>query len=232
MPAEPRYYFSFRSPYSWLAHRELTTHHPDVAARCRWVPFWEPDAALTADLLAAGGRVSYTPMSRAKHLYILQDVRRLCRARQLAVRWPVDRRPRWEVPHLAYLAAAAHGQGLSFVDGVFEARWLRGEDICASTTLRPIAERAGLDADEVCAAADDPRLRSAGVQELLRIERDGVFGVPFFTYGFDRFWGLDRVADFVAALALPPAPADALAELAGRDGRPSARQLDHAGGCG
>ena len=105
----PRHYFSFRSPYSWLAHRELTEHHPAVARDVRRIPFWEPDRLSQKLLAEAGGSFVYQPMSREKHFYILQDVRRLTRARGLEVSWPVDRDPHWEVPHLAWFAAARHG---------------------------------------------------------------------------------------------------------------------------
>src|ERR1700730_17100085 len=101
----PRFYFSFRSPFSWLAHRDLTTRHAAIAERLEWIPFWEPDETSERQLRDAGGSFCYTPMSRDKHLYILQDVRRLAAQRDLTVTWPVDRSPCWEVPHLAYFAA-------------------------------------------------------------------------------------------------------------------------------
>jgi 2-hydroxychromene-2-carboxylate isomerase len=76
-----RFYFSLRSPYSWLGHLDLCRLHPDVAASVRWSPFWEPDDDLHARLTASGHRFPYVEMSRAKSLYILQDVRRLTRRR-------------------------------------------------------------------------------------------------------------------------------------------------------
>src|SRR4030095_2728769 len=42
-PRQPVFYFSLRSPYSWLAYRDLLDRYPDVAERVRWEPFWEPD---------------------------------------------------------------------------------------------------------------------------------------------------------------------------------------------
>ena len=39
----PRWYFSFRSPYSWLAYRDLISRYQDVAELIDWLPFWEPD---------------------------------------------------------------------------------------------------------------------------------------------------------------------------------------------
>ncbi|MBX6767591.1 MAG: DsbA family protein, partial [Actinomadura rubrobrunea] len=184
-----RYYFSLRSPYSWLAHRELVERHADVLESVEWVPFFEPDELSERMLTEAGGRFIYTPMSRAKHFYVLQDVRRLAGLRGIAMTWPVDRDPVWEVPHLAYLAARRHGVGPQFVARAYRARWEEGRDICDRATMAELAADLGLPADELAGAADDAALREEGVRALLSIYRDGVFGVPFFVHGFDKYWG-------------------------------------------
>src|SRR5262245_8957546 len=225
----PRYYFSFRSPYSWLAHLDLRDRHPLLAAALDWIPFWEPDARISAELSAAGGAFVYRTMSREKHRYILQDVRRLTRQRGLSLRWPVDRAPRWEVSHLPYFVAARHGRAWEFVDAVFRARWLSGADISDPATIRVVAGEVGLDADQVVGAVDDPAVRAQAVDALLAIERDGVFGVPFFAAGYDKYWGLDRLDAFVARLA---APASAAARPAPEPFGGPAGELDHPGGCG
>jgi 2-hydroxychromene-2-carboxylate isomerase len=224
-----RYYFSFRSPYSWLAHEELLRLHPARAAALEWIPFWEPDEGMTAELANAGGTFVYAAMSRAKHFYILQDVRRLCAERGLPMRWPVDRAPHWEVPHLAYLAAARQGAGERFAAAVFRARWHEGRDICRPETVRELAGEVGLDPAELAGAATDAELRAAGLAALLKVSRDGVFGVPFFVSGHDKYWGLDRLAAFLAAggdgwQAPAAAGGPDLVEVMAEPG--------HAGGCG
>jgi 2-hydroxychromene-2-carboxylate isomerase len=196
-PKTPRFYFSLRSPYSWLAYRDLRRDHPDVLARLEWAPFWEPDEISSAALSAAGAVFPYTSMSRAKHLYVLLDVRRLATERGLAVTWPVDRDPCWEVPHLAYLAAARHGRGPAFVEAAYDARWQRGLDICAPATMAELAIELELPVEELRDAASDPALRAAGVDALLAVCRDGVFGVPFFVHGYDKYWGIDRLRPFI-----------------------------------
>lgn len=234
---QPRFYFSFRSPYSWLAYRDLVRAHADVAARLVWRPFWEPDAWSRELLAAAGGTFPYTPMSRAKHLYILGDVRRLAAARGLSPSWPVDRDPCWEVSHLAYLVAARDGVGPAFVDRVYRARWERGQDVNDRATVAAVAADLGLDPDRVAGAADDPAVRAEGVAALLAVERDGVFGVPFFVHDHDRYWGVDRLAAFVAAVrAGQPAPrgsdGEAVATAPAVPEYASAFDGGHAGGCG
>ncbi len=229
--AGPRVYFSLRSPYSWLAWHDLTTRHAELARAIEWRPFWEPDALGDRLLAAAGGRLVYTPMSPEKHRYILQDVRRLAAARGLRPAWPVDRDPVWEVPHLAYLAAREQGAGPAFVAEIHRARWARGEDICDRAVIARIGRDLGVDVGH----PDDPALRALGTAALLDVYRDDVFGVPYFVHRRERFWGVDRLPDFVAAVSGRPAAADLTGgAVAGPVPPAGGRTSDggHAGGCG
>lgn len=232
-PRQPVFYFSFRSPYSWLAYRDLLSRYPDVAKRVRWEPFWEPDEGWREALADAGGRFHYVDMSRAKALYILQDVRRLARERGLTISWPVDRAPRWELAHLAFLRARRHDAGPGFIELVYRARWEHGRDISDPTTIAAVAAELGLDPAEHAGAVDDPELRDEALQALLALDRDGVFGVPFFVLDRERFWGLDRLEPFVAAVRREVAESD------DEEPSPSGPMLvgpggdaGHAGGCG
>lgn len=229
------FYFSFRSPYSWLAYRDLLSHYPDVARAATWRPFWEPDAHSLRLLTEAGGTFPYVDMSKAKALYILQDVRRLARQRGLVNAWPVDRAPRWEVAHLAYLVAEQAGRGQQFIAAVYRARWEQGRDISEPATIAAIAQEVGLDPAVLSTASDDPRVRQAGLRALQDIDADGVFGVPFFIRGRDKYWGVDRLPDFATAVrsgptAEPTTPAESPAPAVLGTG--AAGDLGHAGGCG
>ncbi|MEQ4299796.1 DsbA family protein [Plantactinospora sp. B6F1] len=244
----PRFYFSLRSPYSWLAYRDLHQRHPELPSELEWVPFWEPDEHSSRLLAEAGGEFVYTPMSRAKHLYVLADVRRLTAQRGLTLRWPVDREPIWEIPHLGYLVAARHGAGAAYLERAYRARWDEGRDICDRATVAGIAAELGLDPAGVSGAADDPEVRRQGVAALLDIYRDGVFGVPFFVHGHDRYWGVDRLDAFAASVTakrvaatkpssgapVGPArvPGNGTAPEPVLAGAPGRTDEGHAGGCG
>jgi 2-hydroxychromene-2-carboxylate isomerase len=233
----PRWYFSFRSPYSWFAYLDLVERHRAVAEAIEWIPYWEPDEWTGRLLAEANQTFSYSPMSRDKHFYILQDARRISRARGLSMTWPLDRTPHWEVAHLAYLAAHDAGCGPEFVAGVYRARWEEGRDISDRATIADVARRIGAD-PAVADALDDPGLRQRGAEALARGTRDGVFGVPFFVHGREKFWGVDRLDAYVAAFTPtgPPATATAVADPVA----PDADELvlvpqgdgGHAGGCG
>jgi 2-hydroxychromene-2-carboxylate isomerase len=251
----PRWYFSFRSPYSWLAYRDLVDRYPSALDQMQWRPFFEPEASMRERLAELGCSFPYVPMSREKHRYILADVRRLAAERGLGLAWPVDVVPRWEVAHLAYFVAEEAGAGRAFVSHVYRARWERGLDISDPETIRVIASRLGIDPGAAAGAADDPLLRDRGLRALADIHADGVFGVPFFAVGYDKYWGLERMRPFLARLreeygSLPAAPL-----VAAPDGVPGpdlvpcpdpgpdperaltcvsagSADLGHAGGCG
>ena len=196
----PRLYFSLRSPFSWMAVRQLEERLPNAHELIEFVPFFEPDAVSLAALEAQGGKFHYVAMSKAKHLYILNDTKRLAAKHGYDMKWPIDVDPWWELPHLAWFKAGDLGVQRRFYDAVMAARWERGEDICEPSVLHRICTDAGLPAAELVAAPSDPQIRQRGVQALLEIYLDDVFGVPYFKLGRQRFWGLDRLADFVTAL--------------------------------
>ncbi|MFH9263222.1 MULTISPECIES: 2-hydroxychromene-2-carboxylate isomerase [unclassified Streptomyces] len=235
----PRWYFSLRSPYSWLAFRELTQNAPDVAEAIEWRPYWEPDE-VSARLLAEAGihQLPYVPMSKEKHLYILQDVKRLAAERGLSVAWPVDTEPCWDVSHLAYLVAQDAGRGVDFIGAVYRARWEQGLDISDRATIAAIGEELGLDPEALAHAADDPEIRRRGVDALRAVDRDGVFGVPFFIHRHDKFWGSDRLPGFIAsvraraAASRTPSPPEPGAESVRPGLLVPAGDAGHAGGCG
>jgi 2-hydroxychromene-2-carboxylate isomerase len=213
IPIRPRFYFSLRSPYSWLAYRLAERHFGAVLEAIEFVPFWEPDEVSAGLLRERDARFLYTPMSRAKHLYLLHDVRRLAARYRLPLRWPVDTvSPWWELPHLAYLVAERAGRAAQYRSAMYRARWEQGRDICTPAVVADVAEAVGVDPAAALGAPADPVLRAAGAEALARAYRDGVFGVPFFRVGREPYWGVDRLGDFAAALGVripaqpPPGP--------------------------
>ncbi|MFB7507286.1 2-hydroxychromene-2-carboxylate isomerase [Streptomyces broussonetiae] len=201
MRRPPRLYFSLRSPFSWMAVRLLEERLPDADRLIEYVPFTEPDEQSLTELKARGGEFHYVAMSKAKHLYILSDTKRLAAKHGFAMKWPIDTGAEWwELPHLGWLKARELGVHREYYRAVMAARWERGEDICDREQLRRVCNEAGLDGDVLVSAPEDPAIREQGVQALMDVYEDDVFGVPYFRLGRHRFWGLDRLDDFVTAL--------------------------------
>lgn len=226
----PRLYFSFRSPYSWLAVNRLHSEVPGALEQVDCFPYWDPDERTGADLQRRGGEFHYVQMSRAKHLYMLMDTKRIAEQHGLAMAWPVDVEPWWELPHLAWLQARRQGRQWQFYDAVTEARWGRGDDICEPAVVRKAAEQAGLDPELAVAAADDPTIREEGADCLYEAYLDDIFGIPYFKWGRHRFWGLDRLDAFLDVWRPerePPAAAEPAPPTA-----ECSYETDSPGGCG
>lgn len=200
-PAPPRFYFSFRSPYSWVGARKIEAQFPRHRLSLEYLPYWEPEPETLAELTARGGEFLYRPMSRARQLYILQDVKRIWSKLGYRAVWPVDdESPCWERPHMAYLHARRCGRDREFFWAVWRARWEEGRDVTDVATIGAIGAALGLDPAALCDARRDPSIRQEGVDALWHAYRDAVFGVPFFVLGYEKFWGQDRVDEFLEAV--------------------------------
>lgn len=237
-PKPPKVWFSFRSPFSWIAMHELDRRVPSARSTFDFVPFWEPDANTASRLAARGGEIIYTPMSKAKHLYILQDTKRLAERYGLSMTWPVDMSPWWEPSHLGWLQARAAGRQWEFYDAVVAARWERGEDISDPAVIGRAAEIAGLDPAAIASAVDDDTVRDAGADALYDGYHSDIFGVPYFLNKRQRFWGLDRLEWFLTDLSVAGVDVSSGGIAAIEDDRINrllgavAYDTDSAGGCG
>jgi 2-hydroxychromene-2-carboxylate isomerase len=230
----PRLYFSFRSPYSWMGLEKLRRHLPGLFSAVELIPYWDPDE-VTARLVAEqDAQFHYQQMSKAKHLYVLADTKRMAARLGLTMAWPVDVDPWWEVPHLAWLAARRAGAAERCYDALVAARWQRGENICDPEVLRHAVGAAGLDGMALAAAPQADTIRAEGVQCLVRAYEEDIFGVPYVCYRRQRYWGLDRMDIFLEDLGASGPPADPADDLAGLPAGISAGAYDRdtAGGCG
>jgi 2-hydroxychromene-2-carboxylate isomerase len=198
MSRRPRLYFSLRSPYSWLTLRRLREVVPDMFDALDCYPYWDPDSGSRSALDHRGGEFHYVQMSRAKHLYMLLDTKRLAGQLGLAMAWPVDVDPWWELPHLAWLLARRQGRAREFYDAVVEARWGRGDNICEPEAIRAAARLAGVDPAAAVNAPSDPSIRAEAVDCLYQAYLDDVFGIPYLKWGRHRFWGYDRLDAFLS----------------------------------
>lgn len=221
----PVLYFSFRSPFSWLTIHRLRQAVPDAAEALDWVPYWDPDERTERSLKERQAEFHYHQMSRAKHLYLLMDTKRIAQSLGVPMAWPIDVDCWWERPHLAYLAARRQGRALEFYDAVIAARWGRGEDVCTADVLARVATEAGVDPQTALGAADDAEVRAESVDCLVRAYEDDVFGIPYLKWGRHRFWGYDRLSAFLAAWRGPDADPAETTVLPAYD-------TDTAGGCG
>ena len=179
-----RFYFSFRSPYSWLAFHRAQLAAARGGLELEYIPVFPPP-----DFPNDPARVP------AKLAYIRHDVERLARAYGFGVKLPDELDCEWVKPHAAFLYALDRGCGPRFASVVYEARFSRGQALSDDAVIARCATEAGLaDAAAVVAAQNEKALQERVVLGMIRgVQQDGLFGVPLFVWKGERFWGNDRV---------------------------------------
>lgn len=82
-----------------------------------------------------------------------------------------------------YVKSEYPDRWLAFDGAIFEALWIDGRDIGDVDVLADVAEETGLDEGEIRAAVTDGELRDRLREQFSEAQRDGITGVPTFTYG-------------------------------------------------
>jgi 2-hydroxychromene-2-carboxylate isomerase len=178
-----RFYFSFRSPYAWLGYHRVGPALGALPVKIQTIPVFPPP-----DYPNDPAAVP------AKLAYIVHDAGRIAEAYGLPpMRWRGDVATDWMRPHAAYVCATDQGKGDAFAMGVFEARFCEARNVGTDDTLREVAVRCGLEPDALVAAADDPAVHQRVGLGMLQAREDGIFGVPFFAWRDQRYWGNDRL---------------------------------------
>jgi 2-hydroxychromene-2-carboxylate isomerase len=178
-----RFYFSFRSPYAWLATERLESQLGDLGVPIERLPIYPTPDLFPNDPAAMPDKIAYT----------VQDILRLARERGLTVRFPPPD-PDWALSHAAFLAARHDSAAHRFMLAVFRKRFREGLDLGAESVIADAAREAGLDPDTILAAAHSEELRAEAAAGWRRaVERDRIFGVPSFVYAGKLYWGQDRM---------------------------------------
>jgi 2-hydroxychromene-2-carboxylate isomerase len=178
-----RLYFSFRSPYSWLAVFRAPATLGPTGLSIEYIPVFPPP-----DYPNDPARVP------AKLEYIREDIDRQARAYGLLAAPLAKLDCEWVKPHAAFVYANDQGCGHAFALEVFAARFSRSQDIGDDTVIAECAKNAGLDPVATVAAQSERPLQERVVLGMIRgVHEDGIFGVPLFVYKGERFWGNDRI---------------------------------------
>lgn len=183
---EIRFYYDFKSPFSYLALAPACALERTHRVRLSFTPRdFEPRAAYGGELEERGQR----DWDKVRYLYV--DARRFANERGLIIRGPrklFDSR----LALMSGLYAERCGRFREYAPMVFERFFKRELEIEEPAALAGVLREAGLDADDFARyAAFDGRDDLARAYE--QAERDGVFGVPTLIVAGERFWGNDRI---------------------------------------
>lgn len=191
------YWFSFRSPYSWISvprMRRLARHY-NAELRLRFV----------LPMVMRG-----LPVPLTKRLYIVRDTKREAERAGLPFGKVVDSVGAGAARVLAVLHHAIPlGKGEVFAELGCRAVFADGIDIASDRGLMDVARRAGLTGETVRKALADPSWEAAVEENRKALFEAGLWGVPSFRvdgkpahWGQDRFWALEQ--DIVASLTENP----------------------------
>lgn len=175
------FFFSFRSPYSYLAYERtlrLCDHYgvdchlrPVLPIRMRGVPVPQKKAIQFVIDCAAEARALGIPFGD------IADPLGTGVERTYAV-WPYAKRL---------------GLEREWFRATFTAAWSEGVDLATDAGLLSVADRVGIGAATVRAALKDDGWRSLVDENMAAQLAAGFWGVPSFVYGDAKSWGQDRL---------------------------------------
>lgn len=182
------FFFSFRSPYSYLAAPRAFAlgDRPGVQVRYRGV-------------IPMAMRGQAVP--RAKQLHTLRDAKR--EAVRLGMPFGPVHDPIGDGA-LRCLLVAEHAADLgcdrAFVLEASGAIWAQAADVSRDRPLRAVCERAGLEWAGCRAALEDAGLRARVDASTRALAALGHWGVPVLVHEGEPYWGQDRIEDVELAL--------------------------------
>ena len=190
------YFFATISPFVYLAGDRLEAIAARYGATIRYVPINAP-----ALFPRTGGQV-LAERHDSRKTYRLQELRRwsarLGKKLDLAPAFfPANPAP----SSYAVISAARAGGGdlAGLVQAFPRAVWAEGRNIAEDEVVQEIVARYGFDPREI-----DRGMFTAAEVYTANLEEAvarGVFGVPFYVVGDERFWGQDRLEDLDLYLA-------------------------------
>lgn len=182
-PKQVHAYFHFRSPYCYLASKNLWPIVDDYHTQLVWRPL--------------GGWNGRSPPDRAKIKIPLarQDLARQCRRMGIPC-VPPPTSTDGTLAGAGSLLAEARGLLRPYIVEMFRAEWAGGLDIGLPEVRNAVAASVGLDVEEYEAWCNDPANLAQLDANWDEAQAKGVVGVPSFVIDDQIFWGNDRI-DFV-----------------------------------
>jgi 2-hydroxychromene-2-carboxylate isomerase len=180
-PLSCELWFSFRSPYSYLALERIE----QVLA-----PYGVPLVPKPVPPMVTRG----LPVPGVKRMYIVRDAKR--EADRLGVPFGELCDPLGKgVDHCLAIAhwAAQRGQLMAFARSAMRGIWAEALDVSEYVDLRHVVERAGLPWGEAKAALGDPEAAKAALAHAAELAVFSLWGVPSIRCGDFIAWGQDRL---------------------------------------
>ena len=190
MSKSVEFFFDVGSPSSYLAWTQL----PGIAAGAQAQIVWRP--MLLGGVFKATGNQSPVAIP-SKGRYVLQDFARF--AKRYGV--PMAFNPYFPINTLALMRGAAgyldSDAFQPYLRAVFEAIWVRQQNLGKPEIVAEVLSAAGLDIAEFERLISDEAVKQRLKDNTEEAVKRGVFGAPTFFVGDEMHFGQDRL-DFVA----------------------------------
>ena len=187
------FYFDVGSPNAFLAHRVIPGIKARTGASFTYVPI------LLGGLFKLTGNQSpmtaFAGIANKPQYHMLET-------RRFIARHGIDdfrMNPHFPINTLQLMrgAVAAEGLGLlaPYVAHIFDDMWVRGLNLGEPAVMAESLHQAGLPADRILAASQQPEVKQQLVDNTQAAFDRGSFGSPSFLVGNELFFGKDRLRD-------------------------------------
>ena len=196
MPTQAKWYFDFVSPYAYLQFKRLNQVSSSLD--------YEIVPILFAGLLKHWqhkGPAEIDP----KRLDTYRHCQWLAEDLGIAFRLP-QAHPFNPLPYLRLCIAL--GNAPEVIGAIFDYIWTEARPVHSEAGIKEIARR--FDIDDLGTLLDSPEIKKQLRSNTESAIAGGVYGVPTFVVGTERFWGLDQMEMLSQWLAKP----DELAHIA------------------
>lgn len=189
--------YDFVSNNSYLVHQVLPGIAERHGAQLRYVPIF-----LGGVFKATGNTppfVTYRDVP-AKLAYQAKEIERFVARHGITYHM----NPYFPLNTLPVLRGAVFAQGKdwekAYLDAVFNAMWVHGQQIDRPEVIEDILTEAGLPKGAILAAMADPDIKAQLVAQTDAAVNRGVFGAPAMFVGDQMFFGKDSLPDLEYAL--------------------------------
>ncbi len=191
------YYYSHVSPWSFMGHAPLAQLAAEMGCDIDYRP------VSTRRIFPKTGGVPVAQRPPERQAYRMTELRRWSRKRGVPLNleprhFPTDDQP---AARLALTAKAA-GHDIAALSGaLMRACWIEERQLADEETLAAIADSVGLDGSALLAASKEDKAEALLHQSCEQALADGCFGVPWYIYRDEPYWGQDRLELLREALA-------------------------------
>jgi len=191
------FYYDFGSPNAYLVEAVL----PEMAAR-HGAEIQRIPILLGGLFKATGNQAPIMGFARVsgKVAYLKVEMDRFVKKHSVPFLW----NPHFPVLTTPLMRGAIYARGHDWEDRyrdvVYRHCWVEGANMTDVDVIRDVLDAAGLPAEEIAAAIEDPAIKAALFETTAEAQSRGAFGVPTMYVDGEMFFGKDALIDLEDAI--------------------------------